>query len=537
MKKYILILATALAYANISINLYSQIHLSGQIPTLTTPEAAEIQKYASYPMNYSTGLPNITIPLHEIKVGDIALPINLTYHSSGLKPNDAPGRIATGWTLNAEPAISVKVNGFHDASPNGYYDGGNAGTYPGELLYNKKVADGEIDVLPDFNFYRLADKSGMFVIKGPRGSNTYIAQPHSMIEIKGGPNNFQVLDENGLSYDFGGTGYMDVYRDTKIPYRLLCKSISSSMTKAKITFSYGYSGLNENGVSGYSFNDAVTIEAAGENSFIVSDNKDGMQRRYLVEGSSIRETYDGWDFNPFVKGTRPTPSTEREGLQKITFDNGSVVFLGENRSIIPDLGCNIYIQVRDNINPSNPIDGQRGEIIKEILLYCSKYRKEHRIDLSQIKLDSVVIRTPKGERQTYSFEYLNENLVPEMGSGTIDFWGFCNGYSNSYNISSRVPSFTYRSYTHKGNRDVNHLYTQAGILGKIYSPTGAITSFEYEGNESGIQMTYYDGKEIPGTWIWETMCTTPKLCVDIPIGGLRVRRITEEDLITGKKTV
>ena len=50
-----------------------------------SPEAEAVRKYVSYPVDYCTGLVDITIPLYTIKVGDIELPITLSYHSSGLK--------------------------------------------------------------------------------------------------------------------------------------------------------------------------------------------------------------------------------------------------------------------------------------------------------------------------------------------------------------------------------------------------------------------------------------------------------------------
>lgn len=56
-----------------------------------SPEAAAMEKYRSYPVDYCTGIPNITIPLYEIVAGDITLPISLSYHASGLKPKERSG--------------------------------------------------------------------------------------------------------------------------------------------------------------------------------------------------------------------------------------------------------------------------------------------------------------------------------------------------------------------------------------------------------------------------------------------------------------
>ena len=62
-----------------------QVRLPSYTPV--SPDAAAIMRYINYPVDYSNGLPKIEIPLYEIKVGDISIPISLKYHSSGFKVN------------------------------------------------------------------------------------------------------------------------------------------------------------------------------------------------------------------------------------------------------------------------------------------------------------------------------------------------------------------------------------------------------------------------------------------------------------------
>lgn len=201
------------------------IQLSGYLPKVQTAEALAVQRYTTYPMDYSTGLPNITIPLYEIKSGDIILPITLTYHSSGFKPNEATGRIATGWTLNAEPSISKQVRGLDDATyPTGFYyfNPGSFKSQYGEAVYRKRVADGKIDAMPDIYYYRLADKAGSFTTASYNGSSQqFIPQPYGDINITGSPGGITIEDDNGISYKFGGgSSYINSYRQTGLPTRL-----------------------------------------------------------------------------------------------------------------------------------------------------------------------------------------------------------------------------------------------------------------------------------------------------------------------------
>ena len=81
-----------------------------------------MEKYRSYPVDYCTGVPNITIPLYEIVAGDITIPVSLSYHASGLKPKERSGLAGTGWTLNLEPSIMREVKGLADSDTYGWFN-------------------------------------------------------------------------------------------------------------------------------------------------------------------------------------------------------------------------------------------------------------------------------------------------------------------------------------------------------------------------------------------------------------------------------
>ena len=82
----------------ITLLLFARAPAFAQIPELErpqvtppSPEAAELTKYITYPVNLSNGLVQTSIPLYEIVDGDIRIPITLNYHASGLKPNMRSG--------------------------------------------------------------------------------------------------------------------------------------------------------------------------------------------------------------------------------------------------------------------------------------------------------------------------------------------------------------------------------------------------------------------------------------------------------------
>ena len=80
------------------------------LPQVFSPNAAELGKYGKIPVSYFNGLPNITIPLTELRAKNYTLPIYLTYHAGGNKPDQHPGWVGLGWTLHAGGCINRIVN-------------------------------------------------------------------------------------------------------------------------------------------------------------------------------------------------------------------------------------------------------------------------------------------------------------------------------------------------------------------------------------------------------------------------------------------
>lgn len=71
-------------------------------PYVTTPDMAALARNVTYPINYSTGTPQICIPLYTIQCGDLTLPLTLTYNASGVKVDDVSGMVGQGWTLTRD---------------------------------------------------------------------------------------------------------------------------------------------------------------------------------------------------------------------------------------------------------------------------------------------------------------------------------------------------------------------------------------------------------------------------------------------------
>lgn len=94
------------------------IHVSAQIPdaakSMLSPNAAALGEYGDVPVSYFTGIPNIEIPLYTLQCGSHSLPISLSYHAGGVRPDQRPGWTGLGWTLNAGGCISRIVKDMPD---------------------------------------------------------------------------------------------------------------------------------------------------------------------------------------------------------------------------------------------------------------------------------------------------------------------------------------------------------------------------------------------------------------------------------------
>ena len=73
--------------------------LNGVIPP--SPQASELARYAEYPVGHTSGVPSVSVPLYEIDLGGFILPVSISYHASGARPDQIPTSVGLGWSLNA----------------------------------------------------------------------------------------------------------------------------------------------------------------------------------------------------------------------------------------------------------------------------------------------------------------------------------------------------------------------------------------------------------------------------------------------------
>jgi hypothetical protein len=154
--------------------------------SIASPTAGSLGKYADIPVNYHTGIPNISIPIYEVKEGPLSLPLSLSYHASGLKVMEPASWVGAGWALNAGGVITRSVQGAPDErltsttydqikgyfSDYGYhnYESGNCVNDLGNTaaFCGKDFFEGRKDGEPDLFFFNFGGYSGKFYFNDDR---------------------------------------------------------------------------------------------------------------------------------------------------------------------------------------------------------------------------------------------------------------------------------------------------------------------------------------------------------------------------------
>ena len=460
-----------------------------QLPNLTpqSPEAAAMSKYGEYPVSMYTGIPDISIPLYEIKSGKFTVPITLSYHASGNKVNDMAPWVGLGWSLNAGGSVSRKVMGKDDQSyPRNVRDANSINPEnDNDHLYLQSVYNGTTtyDTDPDIYNYNFPGKSGRFIFKD---SITPVMIPYSGVKVAGFQTPNKLTDENGNNYFFDYTDHQNTLYPSKgaqvdpISSWLLTKMADAGNTDS-IKFTYQSIGI---GTLGLDYVDYITVDDSVDDGTCVHTYTSG------VSPSAM-------SYSILTYGDEVVPS-------RINFTEGIVKFIPSttNRLDRPYIDCfhNCGFKSMDRIEIYSKEDTTTP--IKTILFYESYFINSSETDTSgnkRLKLDSLRILDKNSHViQRYKFDYNTTLQLPAYSSKSKDYWGY---YNHQYNdmlvprMSIHFVGDNYSSSTYvnigSGNivgRDPDPNFNQAYILNRITYPTGGYTTFEYETNK------YLDGQ-------------------------------------------
>jgi hypothetical protein len=478
-----------------------------------TPEAAAIARFGNYEVSEYTGVPNISIPIYNIKVGELQVPISLNYHAGGIKVSDVATRAGLGWSLDAGGTITRQVRGKADeipydnyfaatpSSPSRVKDGSEINeSTDSSLTYLYNIDHNVYDVEPDIFSYSFPGHNGKFLFNQKDNFKAFII-PYSPISItKTQPTsstlNFDIVDEGGIDYQFNTYEWTSTGGGISVDQSSAWKlsNMISANKQDTINFVYG----NGWGMTSEYFSDYVTF-----NDGIIGEHWNYDTPTYSTDQGSV---YTSW-----------------ERLDQINFRNGKVVIEGASADRTDFSGTERPIN-DIKVYSYDPVSNTYS-LIKTIQFFHSYFQNGSQ----RLKLDSLQIRASNDVAvQTYKFDYNTTISMPGYMSRSKDFWGYFNNKSGTdpFGNPTMIPrtvapyssgiygedSIIIGSPNDSTIRDPNPNYMQADILEKITFPTGGYTEFTYETNQyldANNNPKYAGGLRVKTIKTYENPSATP----------------------------
>ena len=446
-----------------------------------SPEAFSLFKFTEIPVSNTTGIPNITIPIHTIKLKDFELPISLDYHSSGIRIDEIASSVGLGWALNAGGMITSQVFGLPDLLNNREYvepqnrrldqfanfsgSCGLSNNMDYNFINDYYISSYRMDTQPDIFYYKYGNSSGKFFIANDGTINT---MPQVPIKIIRETNyKFIIIDENGNKYIYDVEGL----------------DRSSSATFSPYPIFEGGSNISES--PSFYLSKIETI-----NNEVINFNYINQYYEYRLPNN-----YSRYKRHPIINTDSQLPIFAESETQTIMSTYGKVLKTittntSENIEFIYE-NCPRLDTPSTNISNGNiPLTGGfalNGIIVKNGNTSIASYTlKQDYFNLNnyepcvtqstgsnRLKLVSV----KKNGENPYLFEYNQNTELPDRLGDSFDHWGFLKSYGSKYSLD-----YEYNFYDGL-DREPELEYTKLGVLNKIVYPTGGYSVFEYELNQ------------------------------------------------------
>lgn len=201
-----------------------------------SPTVSSLIKYSDIPVSYATGVPQIEIPIYEIKGKEISLPIALSYHAGGLKVDEKPGWLGLSWSLTgANGVISRTIHGLPDSDGKGYianFDSLNQSTISEDL--QDLILAGEIDSDPDEYSYNFAGRSGKLIFT----QDSIVTVPFENLSVAIAESDAGITTEQGVVYSFAATEKYENDAHVEFTQSWHLTSIANSNQTEVISFDY-----------------------------------------------------------------------------------------------------------------------------------------------------------------------------------------------------------------------------------------------------------------------------------------------------------
>lgn len=428
--------------------------------TPPSPNAASLGKFGDVPVGYTTGIPQISVPIYSYSNPDntLGMSISLDYHAGGIKVDEVASNVGIGFALNAGGVITRTQRGIADEIP--VYGFVNRPSIPDETEGNRyngattylRMNVNEIDSQNDVFNFNFNGQSGKFMF-GKNGDFLMLTPSKIRVESEMGATpmsasvnfkKFTITDEQGVKYIFDE---MEITRNP-MGYGVFNSFVSSwYLTKVIAPFS----------------TDSIEIQYDQE------------KYRY-IPSLSASETIGIVPFPGTRSGGGSEVDIEGKRVKKIIYPNKvtvNFIYDETQRTDLPQTGLGMGLYRLKQITITDGVT-TRG------------YNLHHNYSLNRLTLSKVVPFSGAEESRGYTFDYFTESgispaALPNRLSFQQDHWGF---YNN--NPGGLIPHEYFKISSYRelpgGNREVHTERVKYGSLSRMTYPTGGYTEFEMEAN-------------------------------------------------------
>lgn len=460
--------------------------------TPLSPQAEAIEKHANYSIDYSTGVPNISIPLYEIKVGNVTLPISINYHASGIKVQDIATPVGLGWVLNAGGVVNRVVKGTEDR-------------LTGDTLNLEYTSIADIDydmyhnsIMSNYRWHRLAIKGGgdtesdryTYSFNGKSGVFRYCVTDHSLrtipysgikIENINTPTGgFKITDTDGTKYYFQQDETNTDNNSTTLTAitTWYITKIEPATSKNVIEFTYESGGYYNMG-------------------YITQIHNTGLSWDLIKDGQ-----YEWYNLTPNINNNETFQSNcgskhEIILLKQINWAGNTITFNYQKDR--KELNLNLY-RLTDVV-----VRNSQNNVVKSVTFDNDNYMGSNENNYRMLLRGISIQGSSSNQPLNYTFSYNSWELPNYCKIETDilcheDYWGYYNGNSNQ----SWIPWSEYTNGNIANNRTPD-IRMAAGTLKSITYPTGGSTEIEMEPNVAdynrkwgGLRITKQVNKDAAG---------------------------------------
>jgi len=433
--------------------------------TPKSPEAAAFLKYGDYPVDLSTGVPGISLPIYTIKVDDVEVPITLSYHASGIKVNQEATWVGLGWNLNAGAQIVLSARDGIDENDanidNAQRDAAYVRQFMTEHPYgfsNNLLTEFEKSKVKDVYSFSSPTANGNFYLN--EGVPVIFPPDAFKVEVQGAPviGSFIITDKMGNQYLFTSTTEKServlTHHDDYTSAWYVDEIRTSKNNKIKFTYQ------DDGEVVEYSESESIGVIEEGKNCGC---------------GDATKSQTVG-----LIRKSNENTITRTKKIKEITFnDDQSKVEFELKKGRLDLINQNGYLE---SVKISQKaFDG--FNIVKKVSFEYSYFNNDftgvNAYKYKRLKLD----RMYENNNTSNSHRFVYSDLImPAKDSKSQDYYGYNNGAGNTDLIPKHILTSPTVRIVGSADRSVNSNTIEIGILKHIFFPTKGSSKFTYEPN-------------------------------------------------------